>query len=134
MNIKSIRFKTTLLYSGILLAILIIYNILLFFSVHSILIKDMDEQLRIKAGEIANVLQAYEKIKNLSVHPISILENMLKDSSISPIREVIIDDLWRSEFETLKLKNKNVQNLVHHPIHRTCLKVFSVLDQSLYWF
>jgi len=104
MRIKSIRFKTTLLYSGILLVILVAYNIALFFSIRAILINNIDEQLRIKAGEISNILEAYEQIKNISSHPMSALESMLRASEVLPDEAVVIDDLWRSEFETLKLK------------------------------
>ncbi len=104
MQIRSIRFKTTLLYSGILLAILIVYNAVIFFSVRSILLKDIDEGLTIKAGEISNILHAYEKIKSSAAHPLSILEGMLQDHGIAPSREVIVDELWKSNFETLKLK------------------------------
>jgi len=111
MKLNSIRFKTTLLYSSILLAILIVYNAILFLSVHSILIKDLDEELRIKATEISNILYAYEKVRNLSAHPLSILEKLLHEQGVLPKREVIIDELWRSEFETLKL-NEDYINIL----------------------
>ena len=118
MRIKSIRFKTTLLYSGILLAILIVYNVVIFLSVRSILIKDIDEQLKVKADEIASVFQAYEKMKNISTHPLSVLENLLQKHGVLPNRTVVIDDLWRSEFETLKLKEDyiNILNTSGQPV------------------
>lgn len=61
MKINSIRYKTTLLYSGILLAILIIYSGVIYALVRTILVRGLDEQLKIKAGEISDILQAYKK-------------------------------------------------------------------------
>ncbi len=112
MQFRSIRFKTTLLYSGILLAILIVYNVVLFYTVHSILIKNIDNELQIKAKEISDILQTYEKIKNISSHPLSILEEMMHANGIYPSKAAIIDDLWRSEFETLKL-NEDYINILN---------------------
>ncbi len=111
MHIRSIRFKTTLLYSGILLGILLAYNSVLYFSLRSILVRDVDEELKIKAGEISNILLAYEKIKNTSLHPMSVLENLLQKHGVLPDRAVIVDDLWRSNFKTLKLKEDYINIL-----------------------
>lgn len=112
MKVKSIRFKTTLLFSGILLVILIVYNVALFFSVKSILISETDRQLEVKAGEISNIFQAYEKIQNISSRPISVLENLLRSQGVVNAQTVVIDQLWKSEFETLKL-NKDYINIVN---------------------
>ena len=120
MRVRSIRFKTTLLYSGILLVILIVYNAVLFLSVRSTLMKDLDEELTVKAGEIANILHAYEKIKTAESHPMRILEGLLQQHGVLPDRTVVIDELWRSEVETLKLNedyldilNSKGQSLIH---------------------
>ena len=95
------------------MAILLVYNIVIFVSVHSILIKDVDEELRIKAQEISSILHAYEKFKTISSHPLSMLEGLLQDHGMLPKREVIIDELWRSDFETLKLKEDYI-NILNH--------------------
>jgi len=111
MQLKSIRLKTTLLYSGILFLILIIYNIVFFFSVRTIMIKDIDEELEVKAQEIANILRAYEKIKSVSSQPLGILESLLQKHGMLQSRAVIIDDLWRSEFKTLRLEKDYINIL-----------------------
>ncbi len=118
MKINSIRFKTTLLYSGILLAILIIYSGVIYALVRTILIKGVDEQLKIKAAEISDVLQAYEKIKEVPAHPFGLLEQLLQEGGVLPGKKLLVDDLWRSEFQTLRLKEDyiNILNAAGQPI------------------
>jgi len=118
MKINSIRYKTTLLYSGILLAILIIYSSVIYAVVRTILIKGVDEQLKIKAGEISNILQAYERIKEVPQRPLSFLEKIFHEGGVLPDKRLIIDELWRSEIQTLKLGDDyiNVLSAIGKPI------------------
>lgn len=111
MQLNSIRFKTTILYSTILLLILAGYNIVLFFAIHHILILSVDDKLKIKAEEISNILEEYQKIGDMSSQPLSIFEDLLHSGKILPTRKVIIDDIWRAEFETLKLKDDYIHIL-----------------------
>jgi len=105
MQLNSIRFKSTILYSTILLLILIGYNIVLYYAIHHILIRSVDDKLAIKAESIANILHEYEKVDAMSSQPRAILEDLLHHESILPTRKIIIDDIWRANFETLKLKD-----------------------------
>lgn len=111
MKINSIRFRTTLLYSGILLAILIIYSGAIYSLVRTILIKGIDEQLKIKAAEIADVIAAYEKINEVPEHPFGLLEQLLQKNGFLPGKKLLVDDLWRSKFQTLRLKEDYIKIL-----------------------
>jgi len=111
MQLNSIRFKTTVLYSIILLIILVGYNLVLFFSVQRILIRSVDDKLKIKAEEISHIFQAYEKIEDLSCQPRGLLEDLLHGGKFLPSRKLIIDDIWRANFETLKLKEDYINIL-----------------------
>jgi len=118
MRLNSIRFKATLLYSSILFVILAGYNSVLFFSIHQILIRSVDEKLKIKAEEISHIFQAYEKIDPIASQPIGLLEDLLHGGRIIPNRRVIVDDIWRANFETLKLKEDyiNILNVEGDPL------------------
>jgi two-component system, OmpR family, heavy metal sensor histidine kinase CusS len=118
MRFNSIRFKTTVLYSSILLIILAGYNLFLFFSIHRILIRNIDEKLKIKAEEIYHIIQAYEKIDDISSQPRGLLEDLLHGGKFLPGRKLIIDDIWRASFETLKLKEDyiNILNIEGNPL------------------
>ncbi|MEW6096411.1 MAG: ATP-binding protein [bacterium] len=61
MKIKfnSIKFKISILYTAILGAILVIYCMTFYLSLHHTLYKALDEELRTKAQEISNTLSAY---------------------------------------------------------------------------
>ena len=138
MRLNSIRFKTTLLYSSILFIILAGYNFVLFFSIHRILIHSIDEKLKIKAEEISHIFQAYEKIDTISSQPRGLLEDLLHGSRFVPSRRLIIDDIWRASFETLKLKEDyiiilNVEgNPLLHSQNMTD-EVFHLLDQKFHY-
>jgi two-component system, OmpR family, heavy metal sensor histidine kinase CusS len=135
MRINSIRFKTTVLYSSILFIILAGYNIALFFSIHRILIRGVDEKLKIKAEEISHIFQAYEKIDDISSQPRGLLEDLLHGGRFVPSRRLIVDDIWRANFETLKLKEDyiNILNVEGEPLLRSqnmTDEVFHLLDQQ----
>lgn len=118
MQLNSIRFKTTVLYSTILLIILTGYNLVLFFSIHRMFMRNVDDKLRIKAEEISNILQEYEKIDDMSSPSKGFFEDLLHYGRLLPTRKLIIDDIWRAEFETLKLRGDyiNIINASGKPI------------------
>jgi two-component system, OmpR family, heavy metal sensor histidine kinase CusS len=135
MRLNSIRFKSTILYSSILFIILAGYNSALFFSIHRILIRGVDEKLKIKAEEISHIFQAYEKVDDISSQPRGLLEDLLHGSRFVPSRRLIVDDIWRANFETLKLKEDyiNVLNVEGEPLlHSQNMQdeVFHLLHQQ----
>ncbi len=138
MRINSIRFKATLLYSSILFIILAGYNIVLFFSIHHILIRSIDDKLKIKAEEISHIFQAYEKIEDRASQPIGLLEELLHGGRFLPSRRLIIDDIWRANFETLKLKEDFIRildvqgNPLLHSRNMTD-EVFHLLNQQIHY-
>ncbi len=110
MRFTSIRFKTNILYTLILGIILILYSAALYYSVSRILFKDVDDKLRIKANEIAQIIYAYESLETTAAGPFDIIA-MLKGESFRQER-MIIDDLWRSDVETLNLKQDFIHILI----------------------
>lgn len=104
MKINSIRFKTNVIYTFILGFILILFGFILFFEVKIVLYQDVDDKLRIKANEIAQIIHAYEKLKQVGNHPLSILESLLSQENRLVQNKMIIDDIWRADVETLNLK------------------------------
>jgi two-component system, OmpR family, heavy metal sensor histidine kinase CusS len=135
MRLNSIRFKTTLLYSSILFIILAGYNIVLFLSIHQILIRSVDDKLKIKAEEISHIFQAYEKIDDIASQPRGLLEDLLHGGRFVPSRRVIVDDIWRANFETLKLKEDYIaiMNVEGNPLlHSRNMtdEVFNLLYQQ----
>ena len=114
MQFNSIRFKTSILYSAILAVILIIFSFVVYFNFHHVLYHNLDEELKVKAGEIVSILHAYEEVENLEDHPLGHVLDLLRKGQSGAINErTIIDDLWRKEFRLLDLKNDyiNVMNV-----------------------
>ncbi len=59
MKFNSVRFKISVLYTAILGFILVVYSIFLYLSLHYTLYDELDNELHIKASEIASVIDAY---------------------------------------------------------------------------
>jgi len=102
---NSIRFKASVLYSVILAVILTVFSSVIYFGARNILYHDLDEDLKIKAEEIAGILSAYEQIQHSEGYPLARILQMLSNKGISKNQSVVIDDLWKSEIKTLNLKN-----------------------------
>ena len=62
MQLNSIRFKTTILYSSILAVILVIFGAIIYISISYILYRDLDHDLKVKAEVIVSILHAYEEV------------------------------------------------------------------------
>ena len=113
MQFNSIRFKASVLYSAILAIILIVFSSLIYYSVRNILYQDLDKDLRIKAEEISDILSAYKQIQRSEGQPLGLIPQILRNEGSGKSQTVVIDDLWKSELETLNLKNDyiNVSNI-----------------------
>jgi two-component system heavy metal sensor histidine kinase CusS len=110
---KSIRFKASVLYSLILAIILLLVSLYMYFTVRWILFFDFDSSLKIKAEEIATILNAYNQIERVSDLPNreSILQ-ILKGLSAPMYEKMVVDELWKSQIEVLNLKDDyiNIRN------------------------
>ncbi|MBU1043124.1 MAG: HAMP domain-containing protein [Candidatus Omnitrophica bacterium] len=113
MKFNSLRFKASILYSAILALILIIFSTIIFFSVHKILYQDLDEELRIKAEEIAEILNAYNKVKLTEESATGRVLKILRGEDKQSDQRMIVDDLWKSKLNILNLKNDfiNILNI-----------------------
>ena len=61
-QIRSIRFKISILYAVLLALILILYSGFLYFSVRHTLYRNIDRDLRAKAGEIISLINSYMEV------------------------------------------------------------------------
>lgn len=105
MQINSIRFKASILYSGLLAFILSVFSAVIYFDIKNILYKNLDDELKIKAEETISILLAYERIQYSAQHPIARALEALKRQELGISQKMIIDDLWRSQVEALDLKD-----------------------------
>ncbi|MCA9392929.1 MAG: HAMP domain-containing protein [Candidatus Omnitrophica bacterium] len=112
MRFNSIRFKASILYSVILAAILVLFGSVIYGSVYNILYHDLDEELKIKAEEVASILAAYERVERGRSHPIATMLDLLHSEYAAADRRMIVDDIWKSQLEVLNLKNDyiNIMN------------------------
>lgn len=115
MKLNSIRFKASILYTTILCMILVLFSGVLFSVTRHILYQGLDDELRIKATEIVNILESYEKLKRSETPHQHLLNKLL---GIKDRARLIIDDLWRSDMQALNLKSDyiNVLNAQGQPI------------------
>ncbi len=139
MKINSIRFKAGILYSSILCLILTLFGLFIYFDLKENLYKDLDDDLVIKAKEIVNILNAYEKISNIERHPHGLILKALQNEGIIPDQRIIINDLWKSELETLHLhydyiniiNSKGQPILISENIDAEIFRLFANLPLSL---
>lgn len=111
MKFKSIRFKASILYTSILCVILVVFSSMLFTVVRYVLYRDLNEKLKIKANEIANILEAYQEVKEIQMHPFTLMNRFFSGEPLEDKERMIIDELWRSEARTLNLKNDYINIL-----------------------
>ncbi len=111
MNVNSIRFKASILYSSILAIILIIFSTTIYCTIRYILYQDIDDELRVKVNEIVSIINAYHDIEVNRNHPLESLMDAIRVHSGAKSQEEIINDLWRAQFDVLNLKHDYI-NLV----------------------
>lgn len=111
MNLTSIRFKMSVLYTGILCIILCVFSAILLLAVQRILYRDIDEELHLKAVEIINHINAYNHIEESKSRPlIYVAENKLfvHLENERQASTQVLNKLWEAEAEVLKLKRDYV--------------------------
>ncbi len=105
MQINSIRFKTSVLFTFILFLILTVYSSVLYYATYKILYHDIDEDLKVKAEEISSIMNAYMKLKEIERHPIGFFSEIITSERVGINKRAIIDELWYNQVKTLNLKN-----------------------------
>lgn len=95
MRLNTIRFKTTVLYSSILGFILICFSVFLFHSVKQILLKNLDDELRLEAEQMTATINAYGEVSSGQLPATSLMRQLLTDNDelISP-EKAAINKLW----------------------------------------
>ncbi len=90
MKFNSIRFKSIILFSTILFLILLTFSNGIYFTVRHVLYNNLDDELKIKALEVAEILNSYYRV---------------------PFRPMIVDSLRKLKIENLNLKNDYINIL-----------------------
>jgi len=111
MKFNSIRFKTSVLYTSILLIIMLVFSAILFFEVRTLLYRDIDNDLRIKAQEISVILNAYEDIAVRTLNLSSPAVDYLFSEYFLHRAKAVIDEIWRSQSKALNLVNDYIDVL-----------------------
>ena len=91
MQINSIRFKTSILFTFILCLILTVYSSVLYYATHKILYHDIDEDLKVKAEEISSIMNAYMQLKELERHPIGFFSEIIVSQREGIYKSAIIN-------------------------------------------
>ena len=111
MQFNTIRFKASIFYSLVLTIILSIFGGIIYLNLQNILYSNLDKELEIKAQEIKTILNAYEKITQRQSLPFQGLLNLLENEGLIEDQKMVIDDIWRSKFEILHLKDDYINIL-----------------------
>ena len=112
MKTRSIRFKTSVLYSSILCLILTCFSIYLYDAVRENLYEEAKQDLKVKAGQIEAFLNAYASISPQSYTYATSLMNKFLSATDENIQgkgidrgEEIIDQFWTKDSKSLGLGN-----------------------------
>jgi len=102
MRLNSIRFKTSVLFSGILLVVLMINGAEIYFKLKRTLYRDLDRELVVKSEQIANMVNAYAALHRKKTHPFSLMKGFVAGYGDDVD---ILKELWKSDMQTLGLQN-----------------------------
>lgn len=105
MKTRSIRFKTSVLYSSILCVILACFSIYLFNTVRQILYGEAKQDLMLKAEQISGFLNAYGTISLSNHSPAYLMNQFLLVSGEGASDKEIVDQLWIQDSKSLGLRN-----------------------------
>jgi signal transduction histidine kinase len=112
MKTRSIRFKTSVLYSSILCLILTCFSIYLFDTVRATLYEEAKQDLKVKAGQIDAFLDAYASVSPQNyTYATSLMNKFLStsDENVPGKEDIpgkgIIVQLWTKDSKSLGLGN-----------------------------
>ena len=109
MKLNSIRFKTSVLFTCILCVVLIAFSTSVYLTVGRILYRNLDKNLQIKAGKLANVLNAHVEVEGGELHPLPFMEKPLSTDEDEVGVPSVIDKLWEADIKTLNLEEDYIQ-------------------------
>ncbi|MFH0840080.1 MAG: ATP-binding protein [Candidatus Omnitrophota bacterium] len=107
MQINSIRFKITVLYTIILGIILILYSTFLYFSLHYTLYDELDNELQRKSKEVANTISSYLNVLGDEFDTFDLAtRNMLTFDEIYPVESKLGEPQrqWLQKVDKFDLK------------------------------
>ncbi|MBF0594256.1 MAG: HAMP domain-containing protein [Candidatus Omnitrophica bacterium] len=99
----SIRFRASLLYSGILCLILTGFSAYLFQTVRHTLYKNVEDDLRVKAQQINGIIDAYAEMDRSGLSSVALMRQFLTQRGEVTSGRDIIDELWEKDSRSLGL-------------------------------
>lgn len=105
MKTRSIRFKTSVLYSSVLCVILACFSLYLFDTVRQTLYAEATQDLKVKAEQIEAFLDAYASISPKNNSPASLMNQFLSSTGEDFPGKEIIYQLWLQDSRSLGLRN-----------------------------
>ncbi|MCA9403598.1 MAG: HAMP domain-containing protein [Candidatus Omnitrophica bacterium] len=139
MNLHSIRFKLSILYTCALALLFTSYSLYLYTSLHSALIDDFDEELKVKAEQVQNFLQkfyrgyventgntdaAFREAADMTIH--------LDDYRRGSLSDAKTDNDWLEYFDRLDLSEDRIH--FFSPKTATSITTHNIKDNTLSQF
>ncbi len=105
MRTNSLRFKISVLFTSVLFTVLVVFGIILIFSVQHILYRDLDRELRAKTIQIEAIMGAYTEIKASASRPAVMFQNLISGVNISDINMNLVNKLWYADVKALNIQH-----------------------------
>ena len=136
MKLHSVRFKISILYTVILGAILIAYSALLYVNLSYVVFHEIDKNLKKKALEIEDVINAYSKLfeADRESTPVSLkrtihLDESEKDELFQWPSIKRLDQSWKYKIQTLGIKQYYI--VIFYPTGEVIEKSNNIEDADL---
>ncbi len=105
---NTIRFKASVLYTGILGIILMVFSVYVYHVTGQILKQSIDDELIVKADQVASMINAYGDVYKGRFPPMSLMDQFLNDDAPS-LERGAFNKLWEKNRWLLSIKNNVFQ-------------------------
>lgn len=136
MKLRSVRFKISVLYTGVLGLILVAYSTMLYVNLSYVVYHEVDKNLKKKASEVGNIIASYsEKIEPDQEHtPTSLkramhLDEFEKDEFFQWPSIKRLDLAWKGTLQSLGLKQDYIA--IYYPNGELIEKSNNIDDSAL---
>jgi len=120
MRLRSVRFKISVLYTGVLGIILIAYGAMLYFNLQHVIYRELDKKLRLKAIEVEDIINSYanlldpnQELSTQSLKRTFHLENFEKDELFQWPSIKKLDQDWKYKIQMLGIKDDYI--VIYYP-------------------
>ncbi len=136
MKLRSVRFKISVLYTGVLGLILVAYSTMLYVNLSYVVYHEVDKNLKRKASEVGNIIASYsEKIEPDQEHtPASLkramhLDEFEKDEFFQWPSIKRLDLAWKGTLQSLGLKQDYIA--IYYPSGELIERSNNIDDNAL---